>query len=173
MRVIRAAASAVLLGATAIGCVPAAADGGDHHGGFEAAVEPTTIAPGGQVRLTARGCGGQTTVDSAVFDAVTIRPGGGQATAKVFWDAKRGAKYQVTFACADGPVRTLDLMIAGGHDGGGPVAPPAHHGVNAGVGGGAGGYDATRLATGALLVAGVLGIALRRTRRRGADRQAG
>lgn len=163
-------ASAAFLGVSALTLTAPAASAAPagHDDRFEVAVSPTTIAAGGQVTLTASGCDGDTKVSSGIFDTVKIRKHSGSATATVDWDAKQGAMYSVTFACEDGPTRTVDLTVAGGRPD--PVGPPpVHHGVQAGTGGSAGGFDLQEIGLGGALIAGALGVAYRRSRRRPGD----
>lgn len=118
-------ASAALLGACALtSCVPVA-DAAGHGTGtpFGFRVQPSTIAPGGEVTLSvdrADGrCKGPATVSAPVFDAVTIPPGHTSATAVVDRYARPGAVYQVAFRC-DGATGTTGLTITGGP---GPTHP--------------------------------------------------
>ncbi|MGA4838352.1 hypothetical protein [Streptomyces sp. G45] len=165
MRAIRVA-SAALFTATALALTAspasAAVAGDEDITSFGFRVTPSTIAAGGQVTLSVDGCEHNTKVTSGVFDDVTIPKGQSSATAMVFWDAKPGAMYEVTFTCGEESGRT-DLTIATGGSG-----STAHHsrGVKAGVGGSAGGFDAQQIAVGGVLIAGVLGTAYYWTRRR-------
>ncbi|MFD9905933.1 hypothetical protein [Streptomyces sp. NPDC059063] len=167
MRAIRVA-SAALLTATALTLTAptasAAVTGDENITSFGFRVTPSTIAAGGQVTLSVDGCDNTTKVTSGVFDDVTIPKGQSSATAHVFWDAKPGAMYEVTFTCGQ-ESGTTDLTIAGG---GSSTHPTPHHtrGVKAGVGGSAGGFDAHQIAVGGALIAGVLGTAYYWTRRR-------
>ncbi|WP_221357889.1 hypothetical protein [Streptomyces beigongshangae] len=173
MRAIRIA-SATLLGTTALTlAMPVAVaegDGGREGSGrgditsFGFAVAPSTIAAGGRVTLTVEDCGKRTEVTSGVFDPVTIRKGESAGTATVDRDAEPGAVYEVTFRCGDEIGRT-DLTIAGGRPDD-PTRPPARHGVKAGLGGTAGGFDPGEIALGAVLVAGSVGAACHWSRRR-------
>ncbi|MHC3467495.1 hypothetical protein ACYF6T_02160 [Streptomyces sp. 7R007] len=170
MRAIRVA-SAALLGAGALVCsAPAAVAGNVTPFGFS--VLPSTIAAGGQVTLQLDrdgGCRGAATVTSAVFDTVTIAQGRSSATAKVDWDAKPGAVYQVTFTC-DGVSGSTDLTIAGGRPVGPTPVPNPHRGVHAGQGGSIAGFDGKEIGLGAALIAGSVGAAYHFSRRRtGAD----
>ncbi|MBQ0826059.1 hypothetical protein [Streptomyces tagetis] len=164
-------ASAALLGAGVLAsCAPAAgAGGGVTPFGFS--VHPATVAPGGEVTLRVErdrgGCRGRATVESRVFDTVTIPRTESSAKAVVYRDARPGTSYEVTFTC-DGARGTTRITIAGG----GHTYPPSptHHpkGVHAGEGGSIAGLDPARIGLGALLVAGSLGAAHRLTRRRSA-----
>ncbi|MFC7885865.1 hypothetical protein ACFUVV_28890 [Streptomyces sp. NPDC057376] len=162
------AASVALLGVAALSaCVPA------HGSTFGFTLSPATVAPGGEVTLGvgrgAGGCEGRVTVSSAVFDTVTIPRREHSATAEVDRDARRGAVYEVKFAC-DGRTETLDLTIAGGHSGH-PTHQPRHpdKGVHAGEGGSVAGFDVTEIGLGALLVAGSVGAAWHLSRRRSGE----
>jgi hypothetical protein len=166
-------ASVALLGAAALAaCVPAgAAPGGGSTFGFT--LSPATVAPGGEVTLgvgrATGGCERRVTVTSPVFDTVTIPRHESSATARVDRDARRGAVYEVTFACG-GRTEVLDLTVAGGHFG-----HPTHHprhpdkGVHAGEGGSVAGFDVTEIGLGALLVAGSVGAAYHLARRRSGE----
>jgi hypothetical protein len=172
MRVIRRAVPAALLGAAALLTVTAhpPASGAArraagvplrHSGAFQAHVTPTFVAPGGRVMLFASGCRGGTRVSSGIFEAVRLGPGSDVTTVAVDSDAQPGTVYPVRFGCADGAVRSVGLAVTGGHRGG-----PPRHGVRAGVGGTSlGGFDLQQIAVGALLIAGALGLAYRRSRR--------
>ncbi|MEU0522504.1 hypothetical protein [Streptomyces niveus] len=112
MRAIRAA-SAALLGAAALALTtPAVATAAAPDPPFDFAVTPSVVAAGGEVTLTVTGCSSTATAESGVFDDTPI-PSGGSARASVFWDAKPGAMYEVTFIC-NGQEGTTDLTIAGG-----------------------------------------------------------
>ncbi|WP_381791632.1 hypothetical protein [Streptomyces niveus] len=112
MRAIRAA-SAALLGAAALALTtPAVATAAAPDPPFDFAVTPSVVAAGGEVTLTVTGCSSTATAESGVFDDTPI-PSGGSARASVFWDAKPGAMYEVTFIC-NGEEGTTDLTIAGG-----------------------------------------------------------
>ncbi|MER5306097.1 hypothetical protein [Streptomyces lasiicapitis] len=169
MRAIRVA-SAALLTATALTLtappVSAAVAGEENITSFGFRVTPSAIAAGGQVTLSVDGCEHNAKVTSGVFDDVTLPKGQRTATAKVFWDAKPGAMYEVTFTC--GPESgTTDLTIVGGQSN--PTHHPTPHhtrGVKAGVGGSSDGFDAHQIALGGALIAGVLGTAYYWTRRR-------
>ncbi|MEU4658892.1 hypothetical protein AB0G32_34010 [Streptomyces sp. NPDC023723] len=194
MRAIPAAipvASAALLGACALtSCVPAAGAAGEGTvTPFGFRVQPSTIAPGGEVTLLvdrADGrCKGPATVSAPVFDPVTIPPRHTHARAVVDLDAKPGAVYQVAFRC-DGAAGTTGLTIT--RQGPSPSPPPQppptlvppppdqpghgqHHehpdkGVHAGAGGTVAGFDLRTLGLGAVLVAGSVGAAYHFSRRR-------
>lgn len=195
MRAIRAA-SAALLGAAALALTTPAvamATAAAPVTPFGFAVTPSVIAAGGQVTLTVTGCSSTATAESGVFDD-TVIPSGGSARASIFWDAKPGAMYEVTFTC-NGEEGTTDLTIAGGTPAPTPtrtstptpthtaspaatrtptssstaIAPPG--GVNGGVGGSFIGMNSTELAIGTGLVgAAALGTVLV-VRRRSANRQ--
>ncbi|QOV40360.1 hypothetical protein IM697_19290 [Streptomyces ferrugineus] len=152
MRAIRVVTAALLgVGALAV-TAPTAQAHGDNSG-FWATVLPTTIAPGGQVRLRATGCEQSVTVSSGVFDTVTIPRGRTTATATVDRDAKPGAVYEVSFYCGTF-WQTVDLTIAGGR----PERPHLpQHGVRAGAGGSLAGLDLKEIGLGAVLVTAVLG----------------
>ncbi|WP_299531885.1 hypothetical protein [uncultured Streptomyces sp.] len=116
MRAIRVAplalsgAAALLLAAPVAHASP---DGGP--GTFTPTVTPSVAAPGGQVTLGSGGCGGATTITSGIFDTAVIPAGTTTATAKVDWDAKRGAIYAVTFKCgSSGEAKNVGLTISGG-----------------------------------------------------------
>ncbi|MEV0775386.1 hypothetical protein [Streptomyces sp. NPDC050428] len=114
MRAIRAA-SAALLGTVALALTTpatATAAAAAPVTPFGFAVTPSVIAAGGQVTLTVTGCSSTATARSGVFDD-TVIPSGGSARASIFWDAKPGAMYEVTFTC-NGEKGTTDLTIAGG-----------------------------------------------------------
>ncbi|WEH14072.1 hypothetical protein [Streptomyces sp. VNUA24] len=165
MRAIRVA-SAALLGAAALSLTaPAAhaARAGDITS-FGFGVVPSTVAPGGQVLLRVDGCRHRTTVSSGVFDAVVIPRGHSSATATVDRDARPGTVYEVLFQCGDESGRT-DLTISSGR----PTHHPTHYptrGSHAGAGGTVAGFDAHEIGLGAALVAGALGVAWHRARRR-------
>ncbi|MFE2532232.1 hypothetical protein [Streptomyces sp. NPDC059371] len=169
MRAIRVA-SAALLGVTALTfAAPAALAGDGDHGlhPFAFSVQPSTVAPGGQVSLLLKRdgqCRGTATVTSGVFDTVSIPPGQSSASATVDWDARPGAVYDVTFSCG-GASGSTGLTIAGRR----PVTPtpvPLQRGVRAGVGGGAGGFDLKQIGMGTALIAGSVGAAWYLSRRR-------
>ncbi|MFE7546911.1 hypothetical protein [Streptomyces gardneri] len=182
MRAIRSA-SAALLSAAALGLAAAptalAEENEPNITSFGFSVTPATIAPGGTVTLTSDGCEvPSVTVTSGVFDTVTLSEGR-SGTATIDFDAKAGARYDITFDCK-GERGTASLTIAAaggpGHDTGnveGPdTSPGAHKGVKAGFGSEAGSTDeglgVTELVTGVVLIAGALGAAVVLTRRRGA-----
>ncbi|MFE9768740.1 hypothetical protein ACFYPC_30210 [Streptomyces sp. NPDC005808] len=171
MRAIRVA-SAALLGVTALTFTAPAAFAGDENNNitpFGFSVQPSTVAAGGQVSLLLKrdgGCRGRATVTSGVFDTVTIPQGQSSATAKVDWDAKPGAVYEVTFTC-DGVSGHTDLTIATGRSGDSTHYPvPVQRGVRAGVGGTVGGFDLKEVGLGAALIAGSVGAAWYMSRRR-------
>ncbi|MFI6080145.1 hypothetical protein ACIBBB_03975 [Streptomyces sp. NPDC051217] len=193
MRAIRAA-SAALLGAAALAlttpAVAMATAAAPTPFGF--AVTPSVIAAGGQVTLTVTGCSSTATAESGVFDDTPI-PSGGSARASIFWDAKPGAMYEVTFTC-NGEQGTTDLTIAGGTPSPTPtrtptstptrtpspavtrtattsstaIAPPG--GVRGGLGGSFIGMNATELAIGTGLVAVAAAGTVLVVRRRSASR---
>ncbi|MEV8420564.1 hypothetical protein [Streptomyces niveus] len=197
MRAIRAA-SAALLGAAALALTTPAvamATAAAPATPFGFAVTPSVIAAGGQVTLTVTGCSSTATATSGVFDD-TVIPSGGSARASIFWDAKPGAMYEVTFTC-NGEEGTTDLTIAGGTPAPTPtptrtatptptrtaspaatrtptssstaIAPPG--GVKGGLGGSFIGMNGTELAVGTgLVAAAALGTVLV-VRRRSANRQ--
>lgn len=175
MRAIRVASAALLaattLTLTATTVTTAVADDGGSDSNitsFGFRVTPSTIAAGGQVTLSVDGCEGEATVTSGVFDDTKISQGQQSATATVFEDAKPGAMYEVTFDCK-GEKGTTDLTIATGRPTHHPTSHPTgptHHGVKAGVGGSLGGLDLHEIALGGALIAGTLGTAYYRMRRR-------
>ncbi|MEW1902438.1 hypothetical protein [Streptomyces sp. NPDC086147] len=125
MRAIRAAASAVLLGAAAVmtaGPAALADEGAGAVTPFGFSVTPETVAPGGTVTLASEGCEvPSVTVTSGVFDTVTLeegRPG----TATVDFGAKAGARYEITFDC-QGERGTAALTVAGEHGGAAATEP--------------------------------------------------
>ncbi|MHC0430331.1 hypothetical protein ACX6XY_09085 [Streptomyces sp. O3] len=173
MRTIRTASVALLsAGALALGSPTAsAAITGDTSNitSFGFSVTPSTVAPGGHVRLQADGCDKPVIVTSGVFDTVKI-PKGDTVSAKVDWDAKPGATYEVTFNCK-GETGTTDLTIrAGGNqqNTGGNI----HRGVKAGIGGSFGNLDIGEIALGAALIVGALGSAVYWARRRPGEDEA-
>lgn len=122
---------------------------------FGFSVSPRTVAPGGTVTLSSNGCQTPTVkADAPVFDTTELNEGH-SATARVYDDAKPGAQYQVQFTCGN-ETGTTTLTIATGS---------INHGVNAGTGGSVGGFDATQMAIGGALVAGVLAAGLYLVRR--------
>ncbi|MFF3749424.1 hypothetical protein ACFYYH_03010 [Streptomyces sp. NPDC002018] len=170
MRAIRAA-SAALLGVAALALTAptavAAVDGSVTPFGFT--VTPSTINPGGKVNLTVTRCSTPATASSGVFDTVTI-PSGRSATATVDWDAKAGARYEVTFTCngvsakttlaisgsAPSPARTTNGTTTGTVTD--PVSTSSPGGVRGGLGGSIGGMNTAEIVTGtALVVAGATG----------------
>ncbi|MEU3744461.1 MULTISPECIES: hypothetical protein [Streptomyces] len=182
MRAIRTA-SAALLCAAALGLAAAptalAEENEPNITSFGFSVTPATVAPGGTVTLTSDGCEvPSVTVTSGVFDTVTLSEGR-SGTATIDFDAKAGARYDITFDCkGERGTASLTIAASGGpaHDTGnvkGPdTSPGAHKGVKAGYGSEAGAADeglgATELVTGVVLIAGALGAAVVLTRRRGA-----
>ncbi|WP_405792815.1 hypothetical protein [Streptomyces sp. NBC_01506] len=189
MRAIRAA-SAALLGAAALALTTPAvamATAAAPVTPFGFAVTPSVIAAGGQVTLTVTGCSSTATAESGVFDDTPI-PSGGSARATIFWDAKPGAMYEVTFTC-NGEEGTTDLTIAGGTPAPTPtptrtvtasptrtattsstaIAPPG--GVKGGLGGSFIGMNGTELAIGTGLVAAAAVGTVLVVRRRSASRQ--
>ncbi|GAA2572047.1 MULTISPECIES: hypothetical protein [Streptomyces] len=168
MRAIPVASVALLGVATLSACVPAGAVGSDT---FGFTVTPATVAPGGEVTVgvgrTAAGCRGRVTVTSPVFDTVTIPRHESSATARVDRDARRGAVYQVTFACKD-KTGTAHLTIAGGSHH--PTPEPRHpKGVHAGEGGSIAGFDVKQIGLGLALVVGSVGAAYHLSRRRSGE----
>ncbi|MGH4030176.1 hypothetical protein ACQB60_14695 [Actinomycetota bacterium Odt1-20B] len=169
MRAIPVAAATLLTATTLALAAPtasAAVAGDNNITSFGFHVSPTTIAAGGQVTLSVDGCEGDAKATSGVFDDVSIPKGQGSATANVFWDAKPGAMYEVTFSCKNSAGNwesgTTDLTIATGR----PDNNTVRRGVKAGVGGSIGGFDLQELGLGAALIAGALGTAYYWTRRR-------
>ncbi|MEU2116210.1 hypothetical protein ABZ567_11235 [Streptomyces sp. NPDC016459] len=183
MRAIRAASAALLSAAALVAAAAPIALAGEEDPGitsFGFSVIPETVAPGGTVTLTTDGCEvPSVTVTSGVFDTVTLeegRPG----TATVDFDAKAGARYEITFDCK-GERGTTTLTVAQGGTGGKTTTghddrmePGALKGVKAGYGTAAAsgaesdGLGATGAVTGALLIAGALGAAVVLIRRRDA-----
>lgn len=168
MRAIRVASAALLTASALALTAPtasAAAVGEENVTAFGFSISPKTIAAGGQVTLNVDGCDdGDTKVTSGVFDDTTIPKGQKSATAQVFWDAKPGAMYEVTFTCNGsnpGSDKT-DLTIATGR----PDGSSHHKGVKAGIGGSLGGLDLHEIALGSALILGTLGTAYYKTRRR-------
>ncbi|MER5769771.1 hypothetical protein [Streptomyces sp. NPDC001985] len=167
------AASAAVLGAAALALTPPAATAADGKATPLFTVSPSTVAPGGRVSLSARGCSSTATASSGVFDAVTMGPGT-SAVATVDRDARRGALYSVQFTC--GSQRgSFNLAIAGGSAS--PTisstssvsAPATPQGVRGGLGGSVGEVDAGNIAIGAGLVLAATGAATLLVRRRAAD----
>ncbi|MGV9882194.1 hypothetical protein [Streptomyces sp. NPDC003006] len=177
MHAIRVASAALLTATVLTLTIPpasAAVTGDDTNNNitsFGFRVTPSTIAAGGQVTLSVEGCDGDAKVTSGVFDDAHIPKGQSSATAKVFWDAKPGAMYEVTFTC-DGETGKTDLTIATGrpdnnsHQNQNPNPNPVHKGVKAGIGGSLGGFDLHEIALGGALVVGGLGAAYYKARRR-------
>ncbi|MET8690123.1 hypothetical protein ABZV77_38540 [Streptomyces sp. NPDC004732] len=168
MRAIRVASAALLTASALALTAPtasAAAVDEENVTAFGFSISPKTIAAGGQVTLNVDGCDdGDTKVTSGVFDDTTIPKGQKSATAQVFWDAKPGAMYEVTFTCNGsnpGSDKT-DLTIATGR----PDNNSHHKGVKAGIGGSFGGFDLHEIALGSALILGTLGAAYYKTRRR-------
>lgn len=132
MRAIRAI-SAALLGVGALtltACTTAVASGDVGNAAFGYNLDPETVSPGGRISLPVRGCNGDATVVSGVFDRVTIPKGRASATATVDRDARPGTSYDVTFQCgheyghrklAIGAARNEHSAIGGysGNQGGG------------------------------------------------------
>ncbi|MFJ1968018.1 hypothetical protein ACIO93_05055 [Streptomyces sp. NPDC087903] len=173
MRAIRAA-SAALLGVSALALSAPAAVADDHYvmsNGYS--VLPSTVAAGGQVVLQvdrdASGCKGSVTISSGVFDTVTIPPRSSVTTAGVDWDARPGAVYRVTFTCG-GLSAIKDLTIAGGRPADiTPVPVPPYRGVHAGEGGSIAGFDLKEIGLGLALIAGSVTAAYRLSRRRAGE----
>ncbi|QEV21535.1 hypothetical protein [Streptomyces alboniger] len=176
MRAIRVA-SAALLTATALTLTvpPASAtvrgdETNNNITSFGFRVTPSTIAAGGQVTLSVDGCEGDTKVTSGIFDDAHIPKGQSSTTAQVFWDAKPGAMYEVTFDCK-GETGKTDLTIATGRPDGNnnhqnQHQNPVNKGVKAGIGGSLGGLDLHEIALGGALILGTLATAYYKTRRR-------
>ncbi|MER5950340.1 hypothetical protein ABT127_30285 [Streptomyces sp. NPDC001904] len=146
------------LGLLAVAPVASADDGGTQPNvtSFGFSVTPTTVPAGGTVTLSANGCEVPTVrANAPVFDAVELNEGH-SATARVYADANPGAQYEVEFTC-NGERGTTTLTIA---------TSTLHHGVKAGIGGSASGFDTGQLAAGAALVAVVLGVGIHQVRRR-------
>ncbi|MFB7270142.1 hypothetical protein [Streptomyces sp. NPDC056244] len=171
MRAIRAA-SAALLGVAAFALTAPAAVAADAPFGYS--ITPSTVAPGGRVTLAVTKCSTPATASSGVFDTVTI-PSGRTATATVDWDAKAGARYEVTFTCNGVSAKTTvavsnsartpaPVPVPTGTTGttaavpapAGTVSSPG--GVRGGLGGSIGGMNMAEIVTGtALVVAGITG----------------
>ncbi|WP_329025509.1 hypothetical protein [Streptomyces sp. NBC_00690] len=172
MRAIRAA-SAALLGATALGWAAAPlAAAADTQASIYFTVSPSTVAPGGRVALSASGCNTTATASSGIFDAVTIRPGT-SAVATVDPAARPGAQYSVQFTC--GSQRgSFNLTIAGGRStpttsstattSSAPTTTPS--GVLGGLGGSVEEMDTGTIALGASLVLAAAGTTVFVVRRR-------
>ncbi|MET9551008.1 MULTISPECIES: hypothetical protein [unclassified Streptomyces] len=181
MHAIRVASAALLTATVLTLTIPpaSAAVTGDENNNnitsFGFRVTPSTIAAGGQVTLSVDGCEGDTKVTSGIFDDAHIPKGQTSTTAHVFWDAKPGAMYEVTFDCK-GEIGKTDLTIATGRpDNNGHQNPdqrnpnqqnPVHKGVKAGVGGSFGGLDLHEIALGGALILGAVGTAYYKARRR-------
>ncbi|CAM5628169.1 Lipoprotein OS=Streptomyces alboniger OX=132473 GN=CP975_31895 PE=4 SV=1 [Streptomyces alboniger] len=176
MRAIRVASAALLTASVLTLTVPPASatvtgDENNNITSFGFRVTPSTIAAGGQVTLGVDSCDGDTKITSGVFDDAHIPHGQSSTTAQVFWDAKPGAAYEVTFDCK-GETGKTDLTIATGRDG--DHSRPEHQrpehsthkGVKAGTGGSLGGLDAHEIALGAALILGAVGTAYYKARRR-------
>ncbi|MFP3986584.1 hypothetical protein U9R90_03590 [Streptomyces sp. E11-3] len=174
MRAIRTASVALLsAGALALGSTTAsAAITGDTSNitSFGFSVTPSTVAAGGHVTLKADGCDKPVTVTSGVFDTVKI-PKGDTVSAKVDWDAKPGATYEITFDCK-GETGTTDLTIAAGGNHQNTTGGTIHRGVKAGAGGSFGNLDIGEIALGAALIVGALGSAVYWARRRPGEDEA-
>ncbi|WP_369217382.1 hypothetical protein [Streptomyces flavofungini] len=179
MRAIRVASAALLTASVLTLTVPPASATvtNDENNGitsFGFRVTPSTIAAGGQVTLGVDSCDGDTKVTSGIFDDAHIPKGQSSTTAQVFWDAKPGAMYEVTFDCK-GETGKTDLTIATGRDG--DHSRPdqhrpehsTHKGVKAGTGGSLGGLDAHEIALGGALILGTIGTAYYKARRRTGD----
>jgi hypothetical protein len=164
MRTIRAA-SAALLGATALALTAPVALAAEDGTATLFTVSPSTVAPGGRVALSASGCPTTATASSAVFDTVTIRPGTSES-ATVSQSARPGAQYAVQFTC--GSQRgTFNLSVAGTST---PTisSTVTPQGVRGGLGGSVGGPDGTTFAVGGALVvaaATATGLVVRRRTR--------
>lgn len=169
------AASAALLGAAALALTAPNAAAQDF------VITPTTVAPGGQVMLTAPGCAGTALASSGVFDTVTI-PAGGSATAVVDRDARRGASFTVSFTCAGGAPGTAQLTIARAPTTSSTAVPtvtrtatviatPTPSGVRGGLGGSVGGWNAGELVAGTALVVAAATGTIYLVRRRAENRR--
>ncbi|WP_046494819.1 hypothetical protein [Streptomyces odonnellii] len=177
MRAIRAA-SAALLGVAAFALTAPAADAAvAADAPFGYSITPSTVAPGGRVTLAVTKCSTPATASSGVFDTVTI-PSGRTATATVDWDAKAGARYEVTFTCNGVSAKTT-LAVSNSARTPAPVPVPtgttgttgtsaavpapagtvsSPGGVRGGLGGSIGGMNMAEILTGtALVVAGITG----------------
>ncbi|WP_372348145.1 hypothetical protein [Streptomyces sp. KL116D] len=157
--------SLAAVGLTAPGAV--ADDGGTQPDvtSFGFTVTPSTVAAGGTVTLGSTECDVPSVrVDAPVFDAVTLNEGH-SATARVYPDAKPGAQYDVTFDC-NGEKGRATLTIATGSDHSGTTVD---RGVKAGLGGSSGSTDPALVAAGGALIAGALGMAGLRLRKRRSD----
>ncbi|AZM57005.1 hypothetical protein DMA15_34225 [Streptomyces sp. WAC 01529] len=183
MHAIRVASAALLTATVLTLTVPPASanvtrdDTNNNITSFGFRVTPSTVAAGGQVTLSVDGCEGDTKVTSGIFDDAHIPKGQSSTTAQVFWEAKPGAMYEVTFDCK-GETGKTDLTIATGRPDGNnhqnqnpdqhqyPNQNPVHKGVKAGVGGSLGGLDLHEIALGGALIVGTLATAYYKTRRR-------
>ncbi|WP_031482443.1 hypothetical protein [Streptomyces bicolor] len=160
MRAIRAA-SAALMGVSALVVSSPVAQARAATEGFRVAVLPSTVAPGGHVTLHAAGCEQSVSVSSGVFDTIIIPQGRTWARAVVDRDAEPGAVYEVSFHCGTF-WQDVDLTIAGGR----ASAPPHwQKGVAAGGGGSLGDLNLKEIGMGAALIAGSLGTAYHLSRR--------
>ncbi|WP_448317151.1 hypothetical protein [Streptomyces sp. CO7] len=157
---------------------------------FSFAVAPEAVAPGGRVTLSVDGCPHTARVSSDLFATVTIPEGRTTARTRIHRDARPGTVHQVSFRCgretgvtelrvraarpgpAPTPTRPAPVPSRPGHSGSPVPAPPPgghssrqpEHGAHAGAGGATAGFDLGDLGLGALLVAGALATAYRRTR---------
>jgi hypothetical protein len=161
MRAIRIA-SAALMGVTALALAAPAVQARGDASGFWVSVLPTTVAPGGQVKLRATGCDQSVAVSSGVFDTVTIPRGRTTTRVTVDRDARPGAVYEVSFYCGTF-WQSVDLTIAGGRPG--PMRPHPQRGVHAGEGGSLAGLDLKEIGLGGALIAASLGTAYHLSRR--------
>ncbi|MFI5617261.1 hypothetical protein [Streptomyces sp. NPDC051567] len=207
MGAIRTSATA-LLGAGATGAVlaltgPATATwaAAPSVASFGFTVNPTSVAPGGQVVLAVSGCdAASASASSGVFDTVSIARGR-TARVTVDRDARRGAQYSVTFTCG-GETASGFLAISGATTTPttrstarpatgtatatatatatptGAVAPSPTgtatavvRGVRGGLGGGAAGTDPLEFGAGAALVLAAAGGAAYAVGRRAAGRR--
>jgi hypothetical protein len=161
------AASVALLGIAALGLSAPVAMAQSDITSFGFSATPGTVLPGGTLKVTSD-CPRTTTVSSGIFDRTTI-PAKGSATVVVDTDAKVGAQYQLTFACA-GQSGHLSVTI------GSPATPsPASTpspvvtpsgAVSGGLGGGTGRLDGSEALAGGALVALALGGGVYVARRR-------
>ncbi|WP_327233133.1 hypothetical protein OG349_03310 [Streptomyces sp. NBC_01317] len=182
MRAIRAA-SAALLGATALALTAPTAVAAQRGAGLGFTVTPSTVAAGGRLTLAAPGCRSSGTASSAVFDTVTV-PAGGTAAATVDWDAKRGATYRTTFTCRSGGTAAASFTVAGGAT---PTRTPtvrptrtpapvttatsvAPGGVRGGLGGSVGGMNTAEILAGTALVVAAATGTIYAVRRRAENR---
>ncbi|MEV7418263.1 hypothetical protein [Streptomyces sp. NPDC089919] len=129
-------------------------DHGDHGSGHPSGtVSPSSVAPGGSVRLRLENCGSSTgTATSTAFGTVTLTPGNPPPYATVFRTITPGS-HPVTFQCG-GRSTTAPLTVAAG---------PAR----GGLGGSVGQISPGQIAMGGALVAGALGTGVWILRRRG------